>query len=192
MADVRNRVFEFYEERPDYRIVHDNLADMKDVTTRQIYDKGAWVLHMLRDRIGDDQWWAGIRNYYRKYFNSHASTADFRFEMESVCNCDLHSFFDQWLYQGGNIRIDGTWQYNESSASVDVSLTQVQNDGFDFSIEVEVGVYLHGDTVPTIYQLTLDPNGGRTSIPVAEIPARVVLDPRTVLLAQWTLNEVAQ
>jgi aminopeptidase N len=192
MADTRDRVFEFYDKQPDYQIVHDDLADMKDVTTRQIYDKGAWVLHMLRNRIGDEQWWAGIRNYYRKYMNSHASVADFRFEMESVCNCNLNEFFDQWLYQGGNIRIDGTWHYNESAGSVEVSLMQVQEDGFDFAVDVEIGVYANGDTAPAIHSLTLDSQGGRTSIPVAEKPVRVQLDPRTVLLAQWTLNEALQ
>jgi aminopeptidase N len=191
MADIRDKVFEFYADQPEYRIIHNNLVDMKDVTTRQIYNKGAWVLHMLRNQVGDEKWWAGIQNYYRKYMNSHAATADFRFEMESVCDCDLGPFFDQWLYQGGNIRIDGTWHYDENSGSVDVSLKQVQEDGFDFTTDVEIGIYAAGDTIPTIHHLTLDPDGGRASIAAAKIPARVVLDPRTVLLAQWTLEEVS-
>ncbi len=189
MSDIRDKVFEFYGERPDYQIVHDDLSDMKDVTTSQIYHKGAWMLHMLRNLIGDEQWWTGIRNYYRKYMNSHARIADFRYEMESACACDLSQFFDQWLYQGGNVRIDGTWHYNERSGDVEVSLQQVQDDGFDFTVEVEVGIYANDDTVPVIHRLTLAPEGGRLSIPVEKKPLRVKLDPRTVLLAQWTLRE---
>ncbi|MDA0681145.1 MAG: M1 family metallopeptidase [Proteobacteria bacterium] len=190
MADVRDKVFEFHDEQPDYRIVHDNLDDMTKVTTRQIYNKGAWTLHMLRNLMGDENWWNGIQNYYRKYMNSHASTADFRFEMESACRCDLTEFFDQWLYQGGNIVLDGTWQYNEQSGSVDISLAQAQGGDSKYSTVVEIGVYASGEAIPSVHQLMLEAGGGRLSIPVAEKPDTVVIDPRTVLLARWTFNEV--
>ena len=192
MTDLREKVFEFYREHPDYRIVHDDLDDMTQVTTRQIYHKGAWILHMLRNRVGDEQWWAGIQNYYRKYMNSHASTADFRVEMESVCGCDLATFFDQWLYQGGNILLEGSWRYDEGAGSVDVSLRQVQDDGFEFSTDVDIGVYEPGKSLPTIHRLALEPTGGRLTIPVSGKPARVVIDPNTVLLARWSFDEVSQ
>ena len=109
MIAARDRVFKFHAENPSYRIVHDNLDDMSQVTTGQIYDKGAWILHMIRNEIGDEAWWAGIRNYYRKYMNSNATTDDFRVEMEGVCNCNLKPLFAQWLYQGGNILMNGEW-----------------------------------------------------------------------------------
>ena len=161
MADLRDKVFEFHAEHPAYRIVHDNLDDMTQVTTRQIYHKGAWILHMLRNLVGDEKWRAGIQNYYRKYMNLHASTADFRVEMESVCGCDLSQFFAQWLYQGGNILLEGNWRYDEGSGSVDVSLRQVQDDGFEFFTDVEIGVYAHGELLPTVHRLIMGPNGGR-------------------------------
>jgi aminopeptidase N len=190
MQEKRDDIFEFYAERPDYRIVHDNLSDMSQVTTRQIYHKGAWVLHMLRNKIGDESWREGIQNYYRKYMNSHASTADFQREMESVCACDLDPFFAQWLYQGGNIILDGTWRHNDGA--VDISLAQVQNDGFEFSAEVEVGFYYDENLLPAIHRIALSPAGAKASIPTEQKPARVVIDPRSVLLAQWTFEEVAK
>ncbi len=192
MADTREKVFDFYQEEPAYRIVHDDLDDMSKVTTRQIYNKGAWVLHMLRNRIGDENWWKGIRNYYRKFMNSHASTADFRREMELACECDLGAFLDQWLYQGGNIVLEGEWRYNDAAEAVEVSLSQVQDDGFLFSADVELGVFNPGETVPTIYRVAIDENGGRISIPMSREPAKVVIDPRTVLLAQWTFEKASK
>jgi aminopeptidase N len=192
MADIRDKVFAFYDKRPDYRIVHDNLDDMTQVTTSQIYDKGAWILHMLRSRIGDEHWWAGIQEYYRKYMNSHASTADFRVEMESACGCDLEEFFEQWLYQGGNIVLEGSWRYDEGSGSVDVSLRQVQDDGFAFSADVDIGVYERAESIPTVHRLALGPAGGRLTIPVSGRPSTVVIDPNTVLLARWTFDEVTK
>jgi len=147
---------------------------------------------MLRNLVGDEQWWAGIQNYYRRYMNSHATTAEFRAEMEAVCGCDLQQFFDQWLYQGGNIVLEGTWRYDEASGSVDVALRQVQRDGFEFSTTVDIGVYEHAGSLPTIHRLALGPDGGRLTIPVSGRPARVVIDPKTVLLARWTFKEVSE
>jgi len=124
--------------------------------------------------------------------NSHATTGDFRDEMETVCGCNLSPFFDQWLYQGGNILMNGEWHYDDSTNSVEVVLAQAQNDGFGFSVDVEIGVYTSGDPLPSIHKLPLTRTSGRLSIPLAEKPERVVVDPRTVLLAQWTFTEKAK
>ena len=89
LEDSRQRVIAFDREHPDYRIVHDNLDDMSKVTTGQIYQKGAWVLHMLRGLVGDEAFWTGIRSYYRAHKDGHATTADFRAEMERASGRDL-------------------------------------------------------------------------------------------------------
>ncbi len=189
MQTVRDRVYEYYDEDPAFRLVHDNLDDMKKVTTRQTYDKGAWVLHMLRNAVGDEAWWSGIRSYYRKYMNGLATTEDFRLEMEVACDCDLALFFDQWLYQGGNLVLEGEWHYDAAKGSVEVVLAQAQADGSLFSAEVEIGVFGVGSRLPEIHRLALGPDGGSLSIAVESRPERVVIDPRTVLLARWTLIE---
>jgi aminopeptidase N len=192
MTAARDRIFEFHAENPRYRIVHDNLDDMSKVTTGQTYNKGAWVLHMLKNEIGDENWWAGIRNYYRNNMNSHATTDDFRAEMEAACSCNLKLFFDQWLYQGGNIELDGEWHYDNSSNTVEIVLSQAQNDGFSFSVEVEIGIYDGNDPLPSVHRMSLTGNSARLSIPLAEKPKTVVIDPRTVLLVHWSLTESAK
>jgi aminopeptidase N len=58
LAASRQRVLEFDRQRPDYRVVHDNLSDMSQVTTSQIYQKGAWILHMLRGVVAWPSWCA--------------------------------------------------------------------------------------------------------------------------------------
>ena len=192
MSAARDRIFAFHAENPRYRIVHENLDDMSKVTTGQTYNKGAWILHMIRTEIGDENWWAGIRNYYRKYMNSHASTDDFRDEMEAVCECDLEPLFTQWLYQGGNVLLNGEWYFEESTNTVEVVLSQTQSDEFRFSVDVEIGIFGNNDLVPTIHHLPLSGEIGRLSIPLDDKPERVVIDPRTVLLAQWSFTEITE
>ena len=192
MVEARKQIFEFYAENPDYRIVHENLDDMSKVTTGMTYRKGAWVLHMLRNRIGDEQWWQGIQSYYGKYRNSHATTDDFRYEMEQACNCDLRPFFQQWLYQGGNPVVEGKWFHDGANNTVEVLLDQVQKNGYQFDLDVEVGVHKQGELVPEIYNVAVSRGTARLSIDVIDKPEKVVLDPRYVLLAEGQLVEATR
>ena len=147
---------------------------------------------MLRNEVGDERWWAGIRKYYRKYMNSHVTTDDFRDEMEAVCDCDLKPFFAQWLYQGGNILMDGEWHYDHSTDTVEVVLSPEKIDGSNFTVDVEIGIFGNDDLLPSVHRIPLTGAGGRLSIPFAEKPERVVIDPRTVLLAEWSFTEKAK
>lgn len=86
-------VEDYYRKHPQYRIVHNNLTDMGKVTSIQTYQKGSWILHMLRGVVGTDIFWKGIRAYYKKYKDSNATTEDFRREMEEASGQDLEAFF---------------------------------------------------------------------------------------------------
>lgn len=189
LRQARDRIYEFHASNPLYRIVHDNISDMSEVTTRQTYDKGAWILHMLRSKIGDEAWWTGIQSYYREHMNSNATTNDFRRHIEKACECSLAAFFDQWLYRAGNVELSGTWHFDEDKKSIEVSLTQTQESDPDFSIDVEVGILNAGQLIPEIHTLALTQRNGRLSIPAEVKPESVLIDPRTVLLAQWSLTE---
>ena len=57
------------------------------------------IIYKLRDLIGVEPFWRGIRLYYQRYMNSVASTADFRRVMEEVSGQDLRWFFAQWLHR---------------------------------------------------------------------------------------------
>ena len=80
----RTQVLELEQKLPDTPVIHRNLADMQPVLNRLIYQKGGWVLHMLRAEIGTEVFWKGIREYYRRYQDRNASTADLRAVMEQV------------------------------------------------------------------------------------------------------------
>lgn len=189
LRSSRDRVFAYYQDHPDYRIVHDNLQDMSQVTSSQTYQKGAWTLHMLRSLVGDEAFRAGIQDYYREHINGNATTADFQYAMESASGLNLDDFFQQWLYQGGNIRLEGSWRYNASQKHIELELAQIQRDGYSFKVPVEVGIYQQGRALPDTVSLQLDGLQDKFLLPAESKPDSVVLDPRTVLLAQWTITE---
>jgi aminopeptidase N len=63
-----------------------------------VYHKGAYVLHLLREELGERAFWAGMRGYTRKYFGKSVTTADFQASMERESGKDLKDFFATWVY----------------------------------------------------------------------------------------------
>lgn len=187
LRESRETIFKFYKANPDYRIVHDNLNDMSKVTTIQTYQKGAWILHMLRNRVGDEAFEKGIKTYYQKYMNRNATTTDFIKEMELASGMDLTLFFKQWLYQGGNVELNGTWQYDAKTKKIVIALNQVQKK-YAFSIPVEIAIYDKGIATPRIEKVSLDKLTGKFEFPSEALPERIEIDPHTKLLASWKMT----
>lgn len=192
LIEARTGALEFAAENPDYRIIHADLQDMSEVTTRQIYSKGAWILHMLRTHIGDDHWWQGIRNYYRRYRNSTATTADFRREIEQVCECELQRYFDYWLRTGSRVILDGDWHYDAQTSRVHLALDRSGHTAGSPSLSMEAAVYFADSPVPEIVSIALDENGGALSFDARAKPINILLDPNTRLFAQWQFTEKAR
>ncbi|SDL77062.1 Peptidase family M1 [Catalinimonas alkaloidigena] len=189
LKESRDQVFELDEKEPEYRIVHDNLDDMSQILSRLIYQKGAWFLHMLRLKLGDAAFQAGIRQYYQTYVNRNASTADFRHAMEQASGQSLEPFFQQWLYQRGNLFLEGSWAYDAAKKQVWVTLTPPKKKGPVYHMPLEVGFYQNGATVPTVQEIQWEGQKATFTFPMETRPDRVELDPRTRLLAKWTLVE---
>ncbi len=179
LREAAGRVRFWYDQNPDYRIVHDDLEDMSRVTSVATYQKGAWVLHMLRERIGDEAFQRGIRTYYARHLNGTASTDDLMQAMEEASGDDLQAFFDQWLRHGGNPVFEGSWAYDSDAGAVRVDLRQVQETGL-FRMPLDIGIYMGRDAVPArVVTVELDAASHTFSIPVDAEPSEVRLDPDT-------------
>jgi hypothetical protein len=63
-----------------------------------VYNKSAMVLHMLRRRMGDDAFFAGLRAYYQDWEFKKAGTGDFQRAMERASGLDLTEFFEAWIF----------------------------------------------------------------------------------------------
>lgn len=184
LRDARERVWSFYEKHPDYRVIHDSLADMSKVTTGMQYQKGAWTLHMLRVQVGTEVFWDGIREYYAAYRDRNASTADFRGVMERVSGQDLGWFFDQWLSRGGVPRIEGSWSFDRDA----VSLRLVQAEAAEvFRLPLTVGLRFADGSV-RLESIEMLDREQEFSIASGKRPVEVEIDPRTESLVRSSLS----
>ncbi len=179
----RAQVLDLEQKLPDTPVIHRNLADMTKVLNQLVYQKGGWFLHMLRTEVGTETFWRGIRDYYRRYQNGNASTADFRAVFEQASGKPLDWFFTQWLNRPGVPKIEGSWRYDAAKKTIDVTVTQSQAAA-PFRIKVDVGIVGKDGELPRIETVELNGRQVVRSIPVAGPPAAVMLDPNTTLLME--------
>jgi aminopeptidase N len=178
----RDAIREFYGKNPDYRVVHDNLADMSQVLSSPgTYQKGAWTLHMLRGIVGDAAFWTGIRDYYRRYQNANASSADFRRAMEAASGQELAWFFDQWLTRGGFPKLRARWSYDAKAKQLRLDVEQLQ-PGPPFRLPIEVAIAVDGAPRPHLDQIEIRSARETLTLPLDRGPRSVTLDPRRFVL----------
>jgi aminopeptidase N len=146
------------------------------------YEKGSWVLHMLRSRLGDDAFFSGIRSYYNAHKHSTATSEDLRRALEKSSGKDLRQFFARWVYDSGHPKYEVTWRWLKKGKTVRVTLKQVQT-GKPFLDPVQLLLVTPSDQ----REITLLPSAKVVSqnIPLNQLPTRIEVDPRN-----WLLKEV--
>jgi aminopeptidase N len=177
----REQVLQLEQKLPDAPVIHRNLDDMTKVLNNLVYQKGGWVLHMLRQEVGTEQFWRAIREYYRRYRNGNASTADLRAVFEQASGKPLDWFFGQWLNRPGVPKIDGSWRYDAVKKHVEVTLNQGQ-PAEPYRVKVEVGIVAREGELPAVKTIELAARHGTFTFPLEAAPTFVVLDPNTTLL----------
>lgn len=136
------------------------------------YSKGAWVLHMLRQEVGDEAFFAGLKAYYQEFYGQAVDSQALQSSMEKVTEQDLTWFFHQWLDRAGAPIL----QVRDDRGSLVVIQTQ-EGEPFRFPLRV---AYSDADGLPQerVFQIT----ARETSLPLGEGTRDWKLDPRTELL----------
>jgi aminopeptidase N len=107
--------------------IHDiETEDLFQLLNANNYQKGAWVLHMLRSQLGDELFFRGIREFYATHQGSIASSEDLRVALEHASGLRLDAFFKSWIYGTGHPVYDVSWHWNEQRRVLRVRLRQDQ------------------------------------------------------------------
>ena len=179
----RAAVIQLEQKLTDAPVIHRNLSDMSKVLNNLVYQKGGWFLHMLRREVGTEAFWQAIREYYRRYRDANASTAELRAVFEQVTGKHLEGFFTQWLTRPGVPKIEGSWRYVPSRKAVEVTLTQ-SHTAEPFRVAVDIGIASQPGEIPRVERMEL---AGRTitkTFSAEGEPAAITIDPDTWLLME--------
>ncbi len=188
MQRDRTTVHRFLAQNPDVPLIPTDLTDPNQMLNRNAYQKGAWVLHMLRRQVGDDAFWTGIREYYRQYRDSNAATENPRRVMEDASARDLHWFFQQWGYEPGHPVLDGVWTYDADAGEVRLTVRQIQETGIVFRFPLEVA--LLGESFDERHTVEISGAEHTFTLPATGRVAELRLDPETWLLFDGEVSKL--
>lgn len=136
----------FAEDGGEYRrpVVCKEYEEPIDVFDRHLYEKGGWVLHMLRAELGEDAFWRSIRTYATSNRGRTVVTDDLRRAVEEATGRNVEGFLDQWIHSGGYPEMKASWSWDDDAKVASISLEQQQRadeltpEAFRGTLSVEV------------------------------------------------------
>jgi aminopeptidase N len=140
---------------------------------RLSYDKGAFVLHMLRGQVGDKAFFSGMKNYLNdpRAINGFVTTDIFRENMEEAANTTLTEFFADWIWGEGHPVYDFEWSYSNQQIKINVYQQPSTPTGPFFEMKLPVTITANGQD--KTYWLSNTQQGQQFSINYASAPESV-------------------
>lgn len=169
--------------RPVVDTAQTNFLRLLDVNS---YQKGAWVLHMLRGLVGDSAFFRGIRAYYTAHRYGNVRSRDLQRAMERSAGRPLGWFFDEWLRRPGFAELTTAWHYDARTRRVTLDVEQgTRFPPYRAPLTVSVR-----DAAGHVHRTTLTLRALRAQrltlpFPLDAAPRAVVLDPDVQLLATF-------
>jgi aminopeptidase N len=160
-----------------FKPVVDSISSLMMLLNPNSYEKGGWILHMLRRQMGDSGFQSFIRKYYDRYKGKNADTEDLEKIAEEVTGKSLQQFFTQWLYTPGIPQLKIDWHYSKNDKTISIRVTQQQKTIFQFPLELK----LEGETSMN-KTLSISSRSEIFSIPTSATIQRIYVDPNTSLL----------
>lgn len=153
-----------------------------DMFDSRSYPKGAAILHMLRRRLGDERFWAGVREYLIAHQHQPVDSHMFRARLEAVSGRSLERFFYDWLERPGAPAVEAqfAWVEDEKFAEIVVKQTQ-EAEAFHFPLEV--AFYLADGTTVTMSRPVTEKEH-RFLFQLPTHPDMVLIDPRDAVLME--------
>jgi hypothetical protein len=175
----------------------EDTTDAWNIFSTIVYDKGAWVLHMLRHVVGDSTFFDILRAYYSEYAHGAVMTEDFQGVCEEVSGMDLDYFFDEWIYGTYYPKYRYSWIYESAGSGyydVYLHIDQYQTtEPTHFTMPVDITITAGGDD--TTFVVFNDSRHKDFQFRVEGVPSNLQVDKdqwilRSTSSASYTLNIV--
>lgn len=169
----------------DRPIVDRRYPSPQSMFDARAYPKGAWVLHMLRRKLGEDVFWKGIQSYGNEHRHKSVETSDFRKSMENVSGKNLERFFYDWTERPGHPHLSVTPTYLADAKQLKIVVKQTQS-GEAFQFALPLAVYANGSSQPILYTPEVTEKEHTFFVNVPGRPRMVLVDPDLTLFCELT------
>jgi len=109
-----------------------------DLFDGHTYIKGAWILHMLRVKLGDRLFKKAVRHYTKKHANGLVESDDLRQAFEEASGYQLQAFFEQWVERAGHPDLKVSWRWDALGKQVVLKVKQSTEQPYDIRVPVWV------------------------------------------------------
>lgn len=166
------------------RFYYKDKEDMFDAVS---YNKGGRILHMLRNLVGDDAFFASLNKYLTSNKFGTGNAHKLRLAFEEVTGKDLNWFFNQWYFGNGHPRIDISYQYNTEKKVASVIIKQNQAGDKIFRLPFTIDIW-HGHE-KTRQQVWMENKADTFSFSVKSKPDQINVDADKYLLVDKKDNK---
>lgn len=144
---------------------------------RLSYDKGAYLLHMLRWQIGDSAFFQGIRNYLNDPLlaGGYARTIDLQTHLEASSGQSLTHFFNMWFYGEGFPTYQIFWTQNANTVTITVNQTTSHNSVSFY--DMPIPIKLEGLGVDTTLRLNHTSSGQTFTLNIPFVVDKLEFNP---------------
>ncbi|MEM6965539.1 MAG: M1 family aminopeptidase [Bacteroidota bacterium] len=170
-----------------HNLIHFGYQNKEDMFDSHSYNKGGLVLHMLRNYIGDDAFWAALKLYLTDNAYNSVEAHNLRLAVEEVTGKDWNWFFNQWYFESGHPVLAVNYEYDELAKKAKVTFEQQQNVDVSipiFQLPMAIDIYL-ADGKPQRHNITLTKRIQIFEFDAATQPQLIDVDADRMLLAAW-------
>jgi len=177
--------FEFWRDQNQWVRQTRNYAmpivsrEFQDLTEYEgnVYDKAGWVLRMLREKLGDDDFFRALHHYLEVNRGQNVVTADLQKAIEQATSVNVDKFFDQWVYGAGAPKFRVSYTYDPAARELKFTVEQTQKiEGrvglFDVPVEVEIATANGRET----HSIEVSEASQTFTIPADSAPQMVIFD----------------
>lgn len=160
-----------------------------------VYDKGGFVIHMLRMRLGDEIFWKGVALFIDRYKFANAETDDFRRALEDASGQSLERFFDQWVRRPGFANVSLDYEWNEADKTLRIVVEQTQridadNPAFAFTLPLDLKMSAEGEPVRwESVDIPVDTTRTEATFALEQKPVSISVDPFLTILMKSRVRQ---
>ena len=178
--------YEWYMGSDFHPVVWKNFQHRDDVFDSHAYAKGAWILHMLRNSYGHDNFVRATQLYLRRYRGKAVTTIDLQNSFEDTLGKNLDWFFEQWVYGVGHPKFAVSWKWDEAHNMVAVHVKQTQKwKPFRVTVPIEVVT----ESGNKLYHVELEGREQRIYLPSKQLPHFVAFDKDGTVLKELNMQQ---
>ena len=166
-----------------------------DAVTEAVgYGKCLMFFHMLRQRLGDELFVKGLRDFYQGNLFRHAAFSDLEASFSAASGMDLGPIFDQWVTRPGapNLEVD-SWSLSAEKGAegirFSVRIRQIQPEE-PYDLDVPLAIHLMGEEKARLHKIAVKGRSTRYDAVLPSMPVRFELDPRFDVFRRLDRSEI--